>query len=126
MISDPDTVGHGRRSEGAMRLAIGLALAAGLAVPASAERAADPRCAQYGPGFVYSEGTGFCIKLSGSVETGLRFGKGPFNDHEGGGGASGKGFESEVDGRIDARKDTELGPLRLYVQPKWRVPSSDN
>jgi hypothetical protein len=108
-----------------MRTMIGLALAAGLLTPALAESAADPRCAQYGRGFAYSEGTGFCIKLSGSVETGLRFGKGPFNDHDGGG-STGRGFESEVDGRIDARKDTELGPLRLYVQPKWRVPSSDN
>jgi hypothetical protein len=108
------------------RSAIGLALAVGLAGPTLAASAADPRCAHYGPGFVYSEGTGFCIKVSGSVESSVRFGKGPFNDHESGEGSTGKGFESEVDGKIDARKDTELGPLRLYVEPKWRVPSSDN
>jgi hypothetical protein len=125
MIAELDTFRTTLGSEAAMRVMIGLALAAALAVPAQAETAVDPRCAQYGRGFVYSEGTGFCIKLSGSVETGLRFGKGPFNDHEGGG-SSGNGFESEVDGKIDARKDTELGPLRLYVEPKWRSPSGNN
>ena len=89
-----------------------------LAGPARAEERIDPRCAQHGAGFVYSETSGFCIKLWGSVQGDYRFGKsgGPFVNQSGG-----NGFGTEVEGAVDARKDTELGPLRLYFRPKARV-----
>jgi hypothetical protein len=81
----------------------------------------DPRCARYGRGFVYSEGSGFCVKVSGSVETSARFGKGPFNDDHQHGWDTGDGLGTEVEGSLDARKDTDLGPLRVYVQPKGKI-----
>ena len=90
-----------------------------LAFPAWAAGGGDPRCTQYGRGFVFSESTGFCIRLSGSVESSYRVGKGPFHDHEGGSIAN--GFESEANGALDARKETELGPMRLFVAPKGRI-----
>ena len=105
-------------------LAFALVVAAPAAVPAAPAWAAsggDPRCTQYGRGFVFSESTGFCIRLSGSVESSYRVGKGPFHDHEGGSIAN--GFESEANGALDARKETELGPMRLFVAPKGRVGS---
>jgi hypothetical protein len=68
----------------------------------------DPRCAQYGPGFIHSEMSGFCIKVSGSVETSYRFGGG------------GSRPDSEASMSLDARGDTGLGPVRVLVEPKLR------
>jgi hypothetical protein len=78
-------------------------------VVAADERREDPRCAQHGRGFLYSETTGACIRISGSVESSYRFGSGR------------SVFDSEGSVSLDARKDTELGPLRLFVKPKMGV-----
>jgi hypothetical protein len=107
----------------AMKRVIAASIAAFAASqPAMAGGSADPRCAHYGPGFVYAESTGFCIKVSGSIESSMRFGRttNPFAVERSGSGP-GNGFETEVKGSIDARKDTEIGPLRLFVAPKSRV-----
>ncbi|MDQ0471016.1 hypothetical protein [Labrys wisconsinensis] len=67
----------------------------------------DPRCASYGVGFIYSESSGFCVKMSGDVSAGfVSRSKGGLHF----------GDDTRVD--VDARKNTELGPLRLYVSPR--------
>src|SRR6476619_642964 len=106
-----------------MKRLVAAAIAAFAVSPAAlAAGSADPRCAHYGPGFVYAESTGFCIKVSGSIESSVRFGKNshPFAvDRNGSGG--GNASDTEFKGSVDARKDTELGPLRLFIAPKGRV-----
>jgi hypothetical protein len=97
-----------------MRTALFLALAA-LAAPgvALAGEREDPRCAMYGGGFIYSETSGFCIKVRGSVETGYQFGS-----------KRSRGFDTEAGVSLDARKDTEAGPLRLFIAPKGQIDRS--
>jgi hypothetical protein len=109
-----------------MRLIAAAVLAFAVTPCAMAAGSQDPRCAHYGPGFVYAESTGFCIKVSGSIESSMQFGKkrSPFAVERNGSGG-GNGFDTEVEGAIDARKDTELGPLRLFVAPKGRVGNID-
>jgi hypothetical protein len=122
MIGPINAVSEGR----AMKRLLVTVAALALAPSAVAAGPADPRCAQYGPGFVYAESTGFCIKMSGSIESSMRFGRNPNPfalERNGSGG--GNGFETEINGAVDARKDTELGPLRLFVAPKGRVGNVD-
>jgi hypothetical protein len=84
-----------------------------LTVPALAGDKTDPRCSQYGEGFMYSPDTGMCIKVSGELRAdyGMRsqtgFGKQT-------------GFGSSVKGQLDARGDSELGPFRAVIEPTAR------
>lgn len=78
-----------------------------LALPCRAEDV-DPHCALYGEGFVWAEATGSCIKISGDVRANYRFGSGD------------SGFGSEGGLSLDARKDTELGPFRAFVEPRFK------
>lgn len=82
-----------------------LAATFAIAAPAHAETAAgDKRCAEYGPRFVYSEATGFCIKISGRVRADFTFGDG------------GSDSGTSAGASLDVRKDTELGPFRLVIE----------
>ncbi len=92
---------------------LALALAAA-GTPALAGDKTDPRCSQYGPGFIYAESSGFCVRLSGQIEAGYSFGSGQKRNF----GGSSNAFGTEATVGFDARKDTDLGPLRLYVAPK--------
>jgi hypothetical protein len=69
----------------------------------------DPRCASYGVGFIYSESSGFCIKVSGDIRAGF------VASSKSKGGLH---FGDDTRANVDARKNTELGPLRLYVSPR--------
>jgi len=78
-----------------------------LAGPATAEEG-DPRCAMHGEGFIYSEPTGSCIKMSGELSVGF------------GARSGGSRLRSEGGLSLDARTETEAGPFRLFVSPKVR------
>jgi hypothetical protein len=95
-------IGAAMKSIALVAAALGL-----LASPAAAEEG-DPRCAMHGEGFIYSEPTGSCIKMSGELSAGFRAG----------GGGSRLGSEGGLS--LDARTETEAGPFRLFVSPKVR------
>ena len=84
-----------------------LPLLAVFALPAAAGQKGDARCALYGEGFVYSESTGTCVKVSGEIRGGYHSGH------------KVNGFDTEGQLTIDARKETELGQLRIVVPPKY-------
>jgi hypothetical protein len=89
------------------RIAIA-ATALGLAAIPAAGEDGDPRCAMHGEGFIYSEPTGSCIKVSGELRAG-------FGTRSGGARLGSEGGLS-----LDARTDTDAGPFRLFVSPKVR------
>jgi hypothetical protein len=85
------------------------ALVLALSASACLAEDVDPRCAIHGEGFHYSESTGSCIKISGDVRA----------DFRAGGGESRFGGEAGLS--VDARKDTEAGPFRLFFSPKAKA-----
>ncbi|CAM5769714.1 hypothetical protein LMIY3S_02930 [Labrys miyagiensis] len=84
-----------------------------LAAPALAGEKMDPRCSQYGAGFVYSPDTGMCIKVSGELRADYGFSR-----QTGFGKQS--GFGSSVKGQIDARGNSDFGPFRAVIEPTAR------
>ena len=94
---------------------LALPLLAFLTAPAVAEQKGDPRCALYGEGFTYSESTGTCIKISGDIRAGYKSGR------------QSRGFDTQGGVTLDARKETDLGQLRIVVSPKYsQTPSCNN
>lgn len=100
------------------------------ATPALAADRMDPHCSEYGAGFVYSPSSGFCVRLGGQIEVGVSHGGGlhtPNRDDAFGpapdalGGQHDDPFGTSATLQLDARKATEYGPLRLYVQPRASV-----
>ena len=81
-----------------------------LATPALAGDKTDPRCSQYGEGFLYSADTGMCIKVSGELRADYGF-----NRQTGFGKQT--NFGSSVKGKLDARGDSEFGPYRAVIEP---------
>ncbi|WP_454814743.1 porin [Labrys neptuniae] len=81
--------------------------------PGFAGEKTDPRCSQYGEGFVYSADTGMCIRVGGEFRADYGFRK-----QSGLGQQS--GFGSSVKGHVDARGNTDLGPFRIVVEPTAR------
>jgi hypothetical protein len=84
-----------------------------LAAPAFAGDKMDPRCSQYGEGFVYSADTGMCIKVSGELRADYGFGRQTGIGKQ-------TGFGSSVKGQIDARGESDLGPFRAVIEPTAR------
>lgn len=76
----------------------------------------DLRCIAYGKGFVYSQGTGFCVKLGGEIEGGVIVGSVKTKS----GLRNGSAFDSSVSVHLDARKETDYGPVRIYIEGKGR------
>jgi hypothetical protein len=74
--------------------------------PALAGGKTDPRCANYGEGFVYAPETGFCIKVSGEVRA----------DYTGN--SRGDSSGPSIKGSLDARSNTDLGPFRAVIEPR--------
>lgn len=93
---------------------LALPLLAFLAAPAAAEQKGDPRCSLYGEGFTYSESTGTCVKISGDIRAGYKSGR------------QSRGFDTEGSVTLDARKETDLGQLRIVVSPKYSQTPSCN
>jgi hypothetical protein len=86
-----------------------------LAAPAFAAEKTDPRCSQYGEGFMYSADTGMCIKVSGELRTDYGFGKQYGIKRQ-----TGFGSGASVNGQIDARGDSDFGPFRAVIEPTAR------
>lgn len=87
--------------------------AARLTEAAPRRRAAVPEakarpCPEQGPGFVRLPGSATCLRLSGRAAAGVAVRSG----------RDGTAARPEADGRfaLDARTDTDLGPLRTYVR----------
>lgn len=66
-------------------------------------------CPQYGPGFVKMDGSNTCVRLSGEVQFEYGVGGG-----RRGSGATGTRTGAMVE--LDARSETELGPLRAVIR----------
>jgi hypothetical protein len=94
-----------------------------LAVPALAgERpsaAARPNaCAHHGPGFAPIPGTDTCVRVSGRVRSEVDVGSArSIGGYGGGGGAR---LNAEARAALDARTDTDAGPLRTVVRVRAR------
>ena len=78
-------------------------------------RAAMLACPEYGPGFFRQPGSLTCLRISGQVrgEAGLRQRGSSFQDST--------GFSSRARVLLDARTQTELGPLRLVFRGDGRT-----
>jgi hypothetical protein len=88
------------------RIVIALAIAAAATLPALAGEQSDPRCAEYGKGFIYSETAGMCVKISGEIRSDYKMGN------------KTKAFDSRGEVTFDARRQTDFGELRIVVSPK--------
>jgi hypothetical protein len=84
-----------------------LILAASLSLPALADQKKDHRCDIYGEGFTYVESSGACVKISGDIRAGYSAGH------------KAKGFDTQGRVTLDARKQTDLGELRVVVSPEF-------
>lgn len=75
---------------------------------ATASEAKAQPCPEQGPGFVRMPGSATCLRLSGRAAGGIAVRSG----------RDGTAARPEADGRfaLDARTDTDLGPLRTYVR----------
>lgn len=92
-----------------------------LAVPAfAAERppAARPNtCAHHGPGFAPIPGADTCVRVSGRVRSEVDVGSQRSVGGYGGGGAR---LNAEARAALDARTETDAGPLRTVVRVRAR------
>jgi hypothetical protein len=91
------------------------------AAPAfAAERpsaAARPNpCAHHGPGFAPIPGTDTCVRVSGRVRSEVDVG----SARSIGGGGDGARFNAEARAALDARTDTDAGPLRTMIRVRAR------
>lgn len=89
------------------------------AAPGFAGEKTDPRCSQYGEGFVYSADTGMCIRVGGEFRADYGFRKQSGLGQPKGLGQQ-SGFDSTVKGHLDARGNSDLGPFRIVVEPSAR------
>ncbi len=78
-------------------------------------RAAMLACPEYGPGFFRQPGSSTCLRISGQVrgEAGVRQRGSAMQDST--------GFSSRARVMLDARTQTELGPLRLVFRGDGRT-----
>ena len=93
-----------------------------LAAPVlAAERpsAARPNaCAHHGPGFAPVPGTDTCVRVSGRVRSEVDVGSArSIGGYGGGGGAR---LNAEARAALDARTETDAGPLRTVVRVRAR------
>jgi hypothetical protein len=94
-----------------------------LAAPAiAAERpsaAVRPKtCAHHGPGFAPIPGTDTCVRVSGRVRSEVDVGSA--RSIGGYGGGNGARLNAEARAALDARTETDAGPLRTVVRVRAR------
>jgi hypothetical protein len=93
----------------------GLIVFAGTA--AATERASRPNlCAAHGAGFARVPGTDTCVRVSGRVRGEVDAG----SKRSIGLGRNGAGLNAEARAALDARTDTDAGPLRTVVRVRAR------
>ena len=87
--------------------------------PERAEAAVRP-CPRHGPGFVRLPGSEVCLRVSGRLAAGIGVGAAARPAAPSGFAATGPATRAEM--ALDARTDTEWGPLRAYARIGTRSP----
>jgi hypothetical protein len=92
---------------------------AGPALAAERPSAARPKtCAHHGPGFAPIPGTDTCVRVSGRVRSEVDVGSARSIGGYGGGGSA--RLNAEARAALDARTETDAGPLRTVVRVRAR------
>ena len=107
-----------------MRYALAATLLAGGGLPARAlDRKPAPEfssaCAGYGPGFQVVPGTRTCVRVSGRVRSEVQAGSTRT-------GVDRARMNAEARMSVDARSETDYGPLRTYVRVRAKRGDPNN